>query len=77
MSFETRAFLVMIGIICVLPVVCVAVYEYRHPCLKYSTHRVFVEELTTFTGIDAEHGFMIPVTTPAHYEEEVVCEARK
>jgi hypothetical protein len=23
------------------------IYEFRHPCLRYSSHRVFVEEFTT------------------------------
>jgi hypothetical protein len=78
LSFDTKAYLAMIGLICVPPEVCVAVYEYRHPCIRDSTHRAFVEELTTYTSIDPEHGLMmVPNATPAHYEEETVCEARK
>jgi hypothetical protein len=58
-------------------------YEHRHPCLRYSTRRVFVPELTIYTEINggtanaANGGMSIPVTTPAHYEDDLVCEERK
>jgi hypothetical protein len=60
-----------------------ALYEHRHPCLRYSTHRVLVAELTTYVEVNggsanAIHGGVsIPTTTPAHYEDEMVCEMRK
>jgi hypothetical protein len=60
-----------------------AFYEHRHPCLRYSTHRVFVEELTTYMEVNGgssnavNGGTLIPTTTPAHYEDEMVCEERK
>ena len=57
-----------------------AIFEHRHPCLRYSTHRVFVPEFTTFTDINGgplNGGVSIPVTWPAHYEDEMVCEERK
>jgi hypothetical protein len=60
-----------------------AVYEYRHPCLRYSAHRVFVPEMTTFMDVNggnsnaAKGGVSMPMTTPAHYEAETVCEDRK
>ena len=57
-----------------------AVYEHRHPCLRYSTRRVFVPELTTYIDINGgrfDGGVSIPMTTPAHYEDETICEERR
>jgi hypothetical protein len=55
MSVETRAFgslfLAMAAVLSAL-----AFYEHRHPCLRYSTHRVFIPELTTYTRIDGGNG---------------------
>jgi hypothetical protein len=79
MNLQTLAFgaivLVIVGM--TAGIVGIVVYEYRHPCLRYSTHRVFVPELTTYIVIDAEKGLMMPQTTPAHDEDETVCEERK
>jgi len=64
-------------------VAAAAVYEYRHPCLRYSAHRVFVPELTTFMDVNggnsnaANGGVSIPMTTPAHYEDEKICDERR
>jgi hypothetical protein len=58
-------------------IVAIAVYEHRHPCLRYSVHRVLVPELTTYMTLDAERGLMMPMTTPEHFEEETVCEERR
>ena len=80
MSFEARAYVAIIAAMLaamVVPIAGFMVYEHRHPCLRYSTHRVFVEELTTYISIDTERGIMVPMTTPAHYEDETVCEERK
>jgi hypothetical protein len=52
-----------------------ALYQHRHPCLRYSTHRIFVAELTTYIVVNG--GMSIPTTAPAHYEDETVCEKRK
>jgi hypothetical protein len=55
----------------------VVIYEYRHPCLRYSLRRVFVPELTTYIDINggssngANRGTSVPTTTPAHYEDEM------
>ena len=74
MSFETRAFGWMILAISGL-ITALAVYEHRHPCLRYATHRVLVPEFTTYIAM--ANGVMIPLTTPEHFEDEVVCEERK
>ncbi len=61
----------------------VAIYEHRHPCLRYITRRVLVPEMTTITEVNggsanaANGGMSIPVTTPEHYETEVVCAERR
>jgi hypothetical protein len=55
-----------------------AFYERRHPCLRYSTRRVFVPELTTYVEINggtsnvSNGGVSVPGTMPAHYEDEKV-----
>jgi hypothetical protein len=89
-SLETKAFgWLAAGLIAVsLGLVAVAVvYEQKHPCLRYATHQVFVPELTTYISLDggipigggmtSKGGMTVPVTTPAHYEEETVCEERR
>lgn len=82
MSFELRllvAFTLIIGGL----IAAAVIYEYRHPCLRYSTHKVFVPGLTTYIEVNggssnaANGGISVPTTTPAHYEDEMVCEERK
>lgn len=61
-------------------------YEIHHPCLKYSSRRVYVEETTTYIATDggipmgpmtSKGGISVPITTPAHYETIQICEERK
>jgi hypothetical protein len=81
--FEARVLgamlLVIVGTIAVI-------YELRHPCFRYSSHRVFVEEFTTYIatdasvpigGVTAAGRVSVPITTPPHFEDEMVCEERK
>ena len=74
MSFEARALAWMIVATAGL-IAAMAIYEHRHPCLRYSTRRVFVPEFTIY--ITMADGLRIPMTTPEHYEDETVCEERK
>jgi hypothetical protein len=88
-SFVTRLYSFVLTAIILLIVgilVGALVYEYRHPCLRYSTQHIFVPESTTYIATDggipigdttSNGGVAVPVTTPAHYEDQVVCEERK
>ena len=90
MSLEAQAFgWLAAGLIAVsLGLVAAAVvHEQKHPCLRYATHQIFVPELTTYISLDggipigggmtSKGGLAVPVTTPAYYEEETVCEERQ
>ena len=85
MSFEARVLggtLLAIGGI----IGSAVFYEHRHPCLRLSSHRVFLEEYTVYVAMDggvaigattSKGGMSVPITTPAHYEDQTVCEERK
>jgi hypothetical protein len=82
MTYANRVLLAMILVLGGL-IGAAAFYERRHPCLRYSTRRVLVPELTTYVEINGGNsnvsngGVSIPRTTPAHYEDEMVCENRR
>ena len=82
MSIEKVALIAMVSLLGGI-IGAAAIYEHRHPCLSYVTRTILVPELTTFTDFNggtanaASGGFSIPMTTPEHYETEVVCAERR
>jgi hypothetical protein len=90
MSFVRKAYLplaiiVTTIVIIVATVAAALIHERRHPCLEYSTHKVFVPEMTTYTTVGqvtlengiTTPGVQIPNTVPAHYEDVKECVERK
>ncbi|HTA42650.1 MAG TPA: hypothetical protein VK789_09395 [Bryobacteraceae bacterium] len=60
----------------------------KHPCTRSVTHRVWVDQITTYvdTGggmmnADGEFipgtGIKVPFTTPAHFEDQTICMERR